>query len=245
MIKEEYYSQKQVTDSYETLRFKSYGGEYVNGRELEDVFREIDGLPQDANILDSPIGTGRLSKKLIKHGLSNLFGIDTSMEMLRYSRNQCGTKITLKQESAFKTTFPDKYFKAIFSLRFFFHFNDIDLLIKEYSRLLEPDGMIIFDTIRWSPRAHFSRLQKKHGGVIYIHSDRKVENLLKKNGLVVRSHRRFFIIPSLLYAYLNKPLITLLDTLEKILPDVICCKSIWIIAKENKEENKEENKDVP
>jgi ubiquinone/menaquinone biosynthesis C-methylase UbiE len=174
----EYYSNPGVVERYESWRFGSAGGRHAGRREIDAVLRHTSQLPRQAGILDMPIGTGRLSSALLDAGFDNVYGCDSSESMLATAALVCGDRVSYTRGDAFTTGFADSSFDAVISLRFFFHYRDTRALIAEMARVLKPDGLLIFDTLRWSPALErgqsTTRARRKRLSTVGFGGDRRV-----------------------------------------------------------------------
>jgi ubiquinone/menaquinone biosynthesis C-methylase UbiE len=227
----EYYSDPGVVERYESWRFGSAGGRHAGRREIDAVLRHTSQLPRQAGILDMPIGTGRLSSALLDAGFDNVYGCDSSESMLATAALVCGDRVSYTRGDAFTTGFADSSFDAVISLRFFFHYRDTRALIAEMARVLKPDGLLIFDTLRWSPRSSVARVQRVLGGSVYPQSDSAVTAALAAEGFVVEQCDRLLLLPSLAYRFVPGFLLPGLDRLEDAAPSGLRSKSLWSARK--------------
>jgi SAM-dependent methyltransferase len=231
--KARYYQRGGVVDTYDAWRFGSPGGQYVHTREAETVLRWHNGLPFSARILDLPVGTGRVASLLTAEGYTAVHGADLSEPMLAVAGQAIPTSLRLTRQNAFQTAFADGAFDVVVSLRFFFHFplQATDTLLDEFRRILAPGGRLIFDTLRWSPRAFFPRLQEGLGGRVYCHADPDVEKQLKAHGFEVHSTERLFLFPSLVYRFVPGRLVALARGIDHRSPSVLRSKTLWLVTR--------------
>lgn len=226
--KARYYERAGVVDKYDTWRFGSEGGRYVHDREADTVLAWHREVSPGAQVLDMPVGTGRLASLLVERGFTAVHGADLSGPMLAASARNTGGRIRLTRQNAFRTAFAPGTFDVIISLRFFFHFAELDPLLAELRRIVAPRGLLIFDTLRWSPRAIAPPLQSKLGGRVYCHPDREVARRLEANGFAVRSTERLFLFPSLVYRFVPAPLMPLLRSIDQRTPNALRSKTLWL-----------------
>lgn len=100
----------------------------------------------DSQILDVGCGAGFLTNELAKYGFA-ITGVDISPDSLRVARDHDVTKsVTYKVADAFKLPFPDESFDVVTAMDFLEHIDRPDLVIKEFSRVLRPKGLLFFHT---------------------------------------------------------------------------------------------------
>ncbi len=229
--KKAYYSSPDVVSGYDDWRFHSAGGAYVDEREQRGVTEHLHRLDRAVRLLDMPVGTGRLAQTVLNMGFSRVEGADYSESMLETTRQRCGDAIHLSRRDAFDTGWPDDGFDVIVSLRFTFHQENLQPLFRELARILKPGGLLIFDTIRWTPRSFIAGVQSAFGGRIWSHGDVMVQNLLPSCGLQVERSERLLLLPSFAYRFVPAFLLPLIIKLEKILPTAWRSKSLWAVRK--------------
>jgi ubiquinone/menaquinone biosynthesis C-methylase UbiE len=229
--KKAYYGRPEVVSQYDAWRFSAAGGQYVNRRELDLVRALMKDLPRTARVLDMPVGTGRLSRELLEDGFRELTGADASPPMLDATRALCGNALTLTLQDAYSTTFPAESFDAAVSLRFSFHCEDWSAILREFARILKPNGRLVFDTIRRSPRGLSKRIDHYLGGTLYTYHDETIREQLRRQGFEVLEQRSLLLLPSFAYRFTPMPLVGLLDRAEHALPDSWLTKCIWSVRR--------------
>jgi SAM-dependent methyltransferase len=227
----EYYSDSGVVERYESWRFGSAGGRHAGQREIDAIILRMAGLPLHSCILDLPIGTGRLSSALLDAGFHHVIGSDASESMLEVARRATGGRVPCTRGDAFSTGFAAETFDVVVSLRFFFHYRNTKALLAESRRILKPGGLLIFDTLRWSPRSSVDRLQRKLGGSVYPRSDPTTTEELEAEGFVVAHRDRLLLLPSLAYRFLPGFILGGVDSIEASTPSGLRSKSIWTARK--------------
>lgn len=227
----EYYSNPGVVERYESWRFGSAGGRHAGQREIQAVLACLAEIPRRARILDLPIGTGRLSSALLDAGYERVHGCDASESMLVTASRACSGRVSCIKGDAFKTAFADASFDVVISLRFFFHFRESRALISEIGRILKPGGLLVFDTLRWSPRSVVAAIQHALGGSVYPQSDTDVAATLAAEGFTVEHRDRLLLLPSLAYRFVPGFLLAGLDRLESAAPTGLRSKTLWSARK--------------
>ena len=97
----------------------------------------------DTKVLDVGCGAGFLSNELAKEGLQ-VTGVDLSEESLKVAQKYDETKkVHYQTADAYKLPFPDHSFDVLTAMDFLEHVEDPKLVIKEFSRVLKPNGVFI------------------------------------------------------------------------------------------------------
>ncbi|WP_051710315.1 class I SAM-dependent methyltransferase [Andreprevotia chitinilytica] len=97
------------------------------------------------DLLDVGVGTGRASLPLARKGMQ-LTGVDSSQAMLDECGRQAGNMpVRLLPGDVQKLPLPDHAFDTLISLNVMTHFPHVENVLKEWKRVVRPDGRIIFD----------------------------------------------------------------------------------------------------
>ncbi len=111
-------------------------------------------LNKESRILDVGCGAGFLSNDLAKNGL-NVIGVDLSEESLKVARKYDETKsVHYQAADAYKLPFADQSFDVLTAMDFLEHVEHPDQVVKEFSRVLKPNGIFIFHTFNRNPLAY-------------------------------------------------------------------------------------------
>jgi SAM-dependent methyltransferase len=230
MDKRDSYSQEKLVTLYEKRRFNGKSGEFVNQKELDIVYQFIKkNIKNELVILDSPCGTGRLTNFLKRKGI-RVIGLDYSPAMLERSRNT--GDIQLIRGDMFEMPMKTNSLDCIVSLRFLFHYRNIKPMFYQIKRILKEEGILIFDTFNWSPRANFLLQDKR----IYIHSRRKIKGIIQTSGMQVVDEYHCFLVSPMLYTLFPLPIVRSMEFLEKKVPPWLLARSFWCVKKK-KEKN--------
>jgi len=224
--KQRYYSRPGVVAHYDAMRFGSAGGRYVNDLELRCVLEYLAQLDRGSAILDLPCGTGRLSRALRDAGFSCITAADASPPMLDAFRHAV-PDVAVSRQDAFATDFPAAHFDAIVALRFLFHTPQASRLFAEWRRIVRAGGLVVFDTLRWTPRTLAPGLDRALGGRLVTHSDRAIRALAGAHGFEILASRRVLALPSLCYRCVPAPLLAPLAALEARLPRSLFTKTFY------------------
>lgn len=79
-----HYQREDVAAGYDAARFRGLRGAVVNWLEQRLLMRAMAGVPKGARVLDLPVGTGRMARRLAAEGYRPLGG-DVSAPMLRFA----------------------------------------------------------------------------------------------------------------------------------------------------------------
>ena len=168
------------------------------------------------------------------------YAADYSNEMLVASqRCPLSHLVNFSKQDIYSTTFPSQKFSVILSSRFLFHCDDQSILFSEFERLLTPQGYLIFDSLRWSPRTWTRLFSKKLGGNIYTNSDTSINELANTHGFKVIDSKSILMLPSFVYNFIPSFLMRWLEWLESIWPSQLKTKTVWILQKERNERGKD------
>jgi len=150
---------------YVDTKYNSEGSnsilELVNAHAIEYFYDQVINIRNQnlsGIILDYGCGTGVKSVGLAGGGWQ-VHGIDISEKSIEAGNSTLGDNpdISLSIMNCEKTSFADNYFDIIFDYGTFSSI-DIELAIKEISRILKPEGVLIcIETLGHNPIANFNR----------------------------------------------------------------------------------------
>lgn len=110
--------------------------------------------------LDVGIGTGRGSIPLLSKGF-HVTGVDSSQAMLDQCRREAGeSSIELLRADVAGLPFPDASFDTLISLNVLVHFPHWREVLREWARVVRPDGRLIFDVHSLD---HVEAVSRAHG----------------------------------------------------------------------------------
>jgi ubiquinone/menaquinone biosynthesis C-methylase UbiE len=225
MDKRMIYSQRDLVNIYEHKRFRGKSGEFVNYKELNLVYKLlINNAVKKTAILDSPCGTGRLTHFLKINGF-NVIGLDYSEGMIDQTFKK--TSVPVIRADMFHLPLRDRSLNCLVSLRFIFHYSDIQQVFIEARRVLTDGGHLIFDTFNWSPKSNMLFGDKR----VYIHSRRKIKYMLEALGMNIVDARHCFFVSPQLYKLLPLRVVKFLELLEGLVPPWLLVRSFWCVRK--------------
>jgi SAM-dependent methyltransferase len=222
--KREFYARRDITDRYDSLRFGSPSGAWVDERELA-IVRSL--LPTNGLVLDAGCGTGRLSLSLSGHGY-RVTALDSSRAMLEAARAKPGSEsIDWLEGDAFALPFRAGAFDAAVALRVALHFAELCPLLAAMARAVRPGGIVVFDTYNWSPRALVAWRRNVWGERVYAHRREQVCADAAAAGLRPGGQRTAFLFSPYLYSRLPPAVVRGLDSLETHVPAAARNRVFW------------------
>ncbi len=112
-------------------------------------------LQPETRVLDVGCGAGFLSNELAKQNLQ-VTGVDLSAEsLLVAARHDDTKKVHYQTADAYSLPFADHSFDVITAMDFLEHVDRPADVIKEFSRVLKPNGLFFFHTFNRNLIAHF------------------------------------------------------------------------------------------
>ncbi len=139
-------------EHYDRGRFTSPGGRL--SAELDDaVVLELLAPVPGKTFLDMPTGTARSAIALARTG-ARVCGVDLSVEMLNRAKEKVAVEQSLQveffQADGRRMSFPDNSFDGICCLRLFHLISQSERppFVKEFFRVLKPDGFLVVETPR-------------------------------------------------------------------------------------------------
>jgi len=226
----EWYQADDVAQEYDAKRF-SRGGRLIDRREKQAVLDAV-GPVEDRDILEIACGTGRFTVMLAERG-ADIVGLDISEPMLTQGREKArqagvGDHVEFMRGDAARLPFPDDYFDAVVSMRFFHLAPTPAKFMAEMARVSK--NQVFFDTFNGrSTRVLYNRLLPM-GSHLYTRGE--VEELLDGAGLELADADHDFILPYGFYRKIPDSIalrIRKLDTAfgETSLGEKLCSVSYW------------------
>lgn len=171
---------------------------YIQGLKLQYTLDDLKSVK--GKVLDVGCGGGNMAKA-IKHYRPDLsvYGADISKKAIAMAK-QNAKNITFTVAPAEKLPFPDNTFDAIVMYDILEHLEKPELALHEAKRVLKKDGIMhIFSPLDGQPGTLYDLVFKigwqpknQHTGHLQVFSDKKFEELLKKEKIVVTKKRFSF-----------------------------------------------------
>ena len=186
-------------DSYDST-VEGYDVEYKEVfRNYEDILEEV-ANKASGTVLEFGVGTGNLTKKLIKNGLS-VYGVEPSVSMRNIAKDKLGDKATILAGDFIQFDKPENVDTIVSSYAFHHLTNqEKEFAFSIYGKFLQKGGKIVFaDTIFEDEKAYdkmvenakqkgYSNLAKDLQTEYYTTKD-AIRKMLEKNGFVVEFTR--------------------------------------------------------
>lgn len=220
MDKRTFYRQPDVVKAYDQQRFSGASGQRVSRREIDLALAM---LPTTGTVLDLACGTGRMAEAMRSRGQAAV-GLDYSPPM---ATRAAALGVPAVVGDAFGTPFPDGAFNAVVSLRFAFHYEELAPLLDEMRRVTRKDGVLVFDTYSWSPRAAVPLGRASWGGKVHVHSRAEVAREATRANLRITRLEPCFLFSPYLYRLVPLPVEQTFERLEKHLPSNWLCRVFW------------------
>jgi 2-polyprenyl-6-hydroxyphenyl methylase / 3-demethylubiquinone-9 3-methyltransferase len=119
------------------------------------LIRELGLKPDGLAILDVGCGGGLLAEEFTKLGCA-VTGVDPSSESLMVARSHAREKaldIEYREATGEDLPFDDSKFPAVYCCDVLEHVDDVGRTITEIARVLEPGGVLLYDTINRTRRS--------------------------------------------------------------------------------------------
>ena len=155
-IKKKY---SRIAEEYDKTRFGDLGGKILSSKQQKVLLGYLKEIPKNAKILEVGYGTGRFLEFLEKNGYKNLYGIDSSKEMMNIAKKR--TRARLIKGDAYKLPFSKNSFDMVFSVHVLMHLSNPKKAINEMLRVSKK--RIIFDITNKNSISYLlSKILKKY-----------------------------------------------------------------------------------
>lgn len=222
-----YFGEKTVR-TYDSRHFGGKSGRYIFQKEIDIIDRLLNS--GSGLILDAPCGTGIYADHYHRRGF-RLIGVDASEQMLRESRSrqEC---LNLVLCDINHLPFKENSIDMIMMIRLCQHLpqKQIMLILREFERVSKPKGRVIFDTLRWSPRA--VRPEALDGMHVYALS--RIEEMIREAGLAKVNAVSAYLFSAIWYRKLPLILIKVLEMIERAVPPAWLLRTFWACESANK-----------
>lgn len=214
------YRDSQLVEQYDNRHFGGLGGRHVFQKDCA-ALEQLIGSRRGA-LLDIPCGTGIYAATWKSEGWK-VIGADASWEMLSKTKERCGD-IPLVLCDIKHLPFKNGSQDVITTIRLYQHLpkGQVQECVQELKRVAKPDGLLVFDTFRWSPRR--SGVFK---GEMNTWMDRDVSQMLDRVRLKRVRSLSLYLFSPLLYRRLPLWVLRGLDALERVLPQGWLLRAFW------------------
>lgn len=219
--KRRFYSADSVARGYDRQRFGGRSGQYVNQREI-GLVEQL--LPAGNRVVDVGAGTGRLGLALKRRG-DQVVSCDPSLAMLQQGRAQGLTNEV--QGDGFALPFVDEAFKGAVALRLLFHFEEVEPLLREVRRVVQPGGRLVCDTYSWSVRALLPLQSGRWGPSVYAIRPRDFAVTARKAGWSIDKKVACFLTSPYIYRLLPEKVSLRLEIWERRVPRSLLARNFW------------------
>ena len=151
--------------------------------------------PKCEKILDVACGDGLLTTKIAEKG-GNVVGIDALEDSIK-SAKQLSKRLGIYSEfiigDAERLPFSDKHFDVVVCSSSLEHFSDPTLSLREISRVLKKDGLVIMtiDSLNIPIREDLKKMHKKLFSVNNYYSPEQIDKLFGGVGIELCKHEYF------------------------------------------------------
>lgn len=160
-MKDKYWAKKTYGNvdpiEYEENRFVTPGGKLIDRIEKQsiiDFLKKFLSGKEKMRVLDVATGTGRQAfyvEENIKK--ADITAVDINGNMLNRAKQIAKdkkSKVKFLLGDIYSLPFTNNHFDAVVGLRFSMHLPNLDKVIKELSRVLTKDGLLIFDIFNYN-----------------------------------------------------------------------------------------------
>ncbi|HPO90819.1 MAG TPA: class I SAM-dependent methyltransferase [Victivallales bacterium] len=171
-------------------------------------------ISQNDVAIDIACGIGLFTNYLFSK-CKNAVGLDISLNNIKIAQHFRQNNIFFLQADAENIPHPDKVFDILISICALEHFSNPDRAIREFYRILKPQGKILLtvDSLNNIKSQEFINFHKKYCSVCNYFSENSIKQLLEKNGfdvIVVKSLLRSeisIILCIFAFKIMNSPII--------------------------------------
>ena len=215
----------QLVGTYDERHFGGPGGQFVLHKDLRIMARLI-GAPRGM-ILDIPCGTGIYSAALRQQGYA-LVGADASGDMLHLAQNQAAG-LDLLQADIHRLPVEPGSLAGVIIIRLFQHLTrcEFQAALEQANLAIRPDGWILFDTLRWSPRRVGP--EERHG--MHVYSLPECRQVIKQAGLKVRASTSAYLFSAIRCRRLPVDLLKLFERVETSTPAAWRLRTFWLCGR--------------
>ena len=234
-----YFNTKESKWGYAMLlKGTKHFGYYPKGKEkismlkaqrlMEDKLAEILNLPANSLVLDAGSGEGNVAVNLAKKYNLRIYGVDlldfaVKKAISNAEKLNLQNKVKFKLEDYTKLDFPSKTFDGIYTMETLVHVPDYKKALKEFYRVLKPNGKLVLFEYSMVSRKKFTPKELKiadmvneesgmhslphfiHGKFPQILKSAGFRNVLVKNITphIIPMLRKFYLIACIPYIFIK------------------------------------------
>lgn len=225
--KREVYKDRIVVDTYDHRLYFGLSGGLFYKREISYI---EDWFPQSGKVLDAPCGTGKLGNLLKDKGGLELYGLDISPLMIEVA-SKTGVYRKLEVGDMGNLSYPKEFFDVVYVSRFFMLFADIKPFLNEITRVLKPDGLLIFDNIRHSIHNLINMVVGTAEGLNYPRKTDVMQRIVHESGLKILDRRSAFLVSTGIMNRMPPFLFKLFSAMERVFPERCCVMEFYKTSK--------------
>jgi len=188
----QHYQDEAVAAEYDAVRFRGLRGWLVNALEQRLLVRSLAGLPPGARVLDLPVGTGRLARRMAAEGY-RVTGADISLAMMGVARrlaSETGRASDFVRGDGESLPFRDNAFDAAVCFRLLSHLPpDARVrLLRELGRVASERVVAVYQPHKFAAWYALNNVLLRKNLPAYYVSARRLESEFAEAGLrLVRS----------------------------------------------------------
>ncbi len=215
------YTGAALVETYDARHFGGLSGQHVFQKDIA-ILDALLGSPAGP-VLDVPCGTGIYAAHYRRQG-QPLLGADAAHPMLLLARSR-QSDLPLLGCDINRLPFPNDSFAAVLTIRLFQHLpaSEMQRILAELGRVAHPGGRIIFDTLRWSPRAR--RAGSSAG--LSVYAPQAVRGMLAGAGLVCEQSVSAYLFSAIWYRKFPVWAIRIFERLERVMPVDWLLRTFW------------------
>ena len=188
----QHYQDEEVAAIYDRVRFRGLGGALVNWLDQRLLMRAVAGIRPGGRILDLPVGTGRMARRLTTEGYQ-VIGADVSEPMLRLAQtlaDEAGQSAAFVRADAEELPFADKALDGAVCFRLMPHLPSQarESILREMGRVAQR-VIAVYQPHRVAAWWLWNGLVLRRRLPLHFVSPQELEREFERSGLrLVRSH---------------------------------------------------------
>lgn len=164
---------------------ESSDGKFASSVYDEIIKRVIKEQPR--TLLDLGCGNGNILQVLLDKTSIKLSGLDLSDKMIDVAQKRLGNNVELKVGDSEQLPWPENSFDMVICSMSFHHYTQPEKVLKEISRVLKKDGIIILGDptipINFIRKLENAMLKWSDGGDYHLYNKEEITSLFSQAGL--------------------------------------------------------------